>query len=129
MELKIKSIQELQELFEAYPCRIKLEEESFAKTRYISWQQYKDLVVYQLDFQPYAAIAERCAMTSMSIMRSPKTNTFYIGFINLGGHAAAVEIRPVRLQEAIDFEYLERMFAHHARNLDIGIDLQEDYEI
>jgi hypothetical protein len=62
-------------------------------------------------------------------MRSTKTNRFYIGFVNLGGHGARWEVRPVRLGEVENSNYLKKMLENYGQALDWGIDLKENYDI
>ena len=127
--MKINSISELEKLFKVYRCKAKISEASFIKTRYIDQITYDRLIRYELKFDPYVDIAERCSMKLLEIMRSPITNRFYIGFVNIGGHGARWEIRPVGLLEVKNYQYMERMFAKYGQQLDWDIDLNENYEI
>jgi hypothetical protein len=127
--MEIISITELENEINLYPPIENLEESSYNKTRYIDGEIYKDLIKYKLNFEPYTEIAKRCSMNSIFIMRSARTNRFYIGFLNIGGHGARYEVRPVRLREIKNEQYIEYMFANHGQQLDRGIDLNEKYEI
>lgn len=127
--MTISSQQELEKLFANNHCKIELNEDSYSKTRYINQFLFDHLIKYELNFEPYTEIAKRCSMSSIQLMRSTATNRFYIGFVNLGGHGARYEVRPVRLSEVEYHLYIERMFADYAKELDWGISLNEDYEI
>jgi len=127
--MKLKSISELETLFSDYKSNSEIKLDSFRKTRYIDSRTFDNLVSYELDFAPYNEIAKRCSMGSFFIMRSTRTNRFYIGFLNLGGHGPVYEIRPVRLPDVKDYEYMEKMFANHAQQLDWGVDIKEDYKV
>lgn len=116
-------------LFADYPCHEQIADDSFIKTRYVDRTAFEALEKYELDFPPYTDIAKRCLLPCLPIMRSLKTNRFYIGFINLGGHGAVWEIKPVRIIDVKDVNYIERMYANHGQQLDWGIDLNENYEI
>ncbi|HUC80187.1 MAG TPA: hypothetical protein VMR70_04690 [Flavisolibacter sp.] len=127
--MKIKSVQELEMLFTDYPCLAQIANDSFTKTRYVDRMTFEALEKYELDFHPYTDIAKKCLMSDIPLLRSQKTNRFYIGFTNLGGHGAVWEIRPVGITEVKDVDYLERMYANNGQQLDWGIDLSEKYEI
>ena len=128
-EIRINSQEELKKLFEEYRPNFELNESSYSKTRYVDGSVYRGFVFYFLEFEPYAEIAKQCSMGVVGIKRSLKTNRFYIGFINLGGHGAVYEIRPVRLKEVLDLEYMKSMFENYCQKMDWGIDLKENYEI
>lgn len=127
--IELKSEKELLEVINRYPCQAILDESSFRKTRYISDSDYEGLIKYYLLFDPYIAIAEKCRVRAVPIMRSPKTNRFYIGFVNTGGHRSMCEVRPVRLEEICDTGYIEKMYECHGAGLDYGIDRFESYDI
>jgi len=127
--VKVNSSDELDKLFAEHKCEVEIEPDSFRKTRYIDSKTYDNLVKYELAFPLYTEIAKSCSMAFFKIMRSTQTNRFYIGFINLGGHGPAYEIRPVQLSDIKNYEYMEKMFANHAEQLDWGIDLKENYQV
>lgn len=127
--MNINSRYELEKLFENNSCKIELKEENYSKTRYINQILFDNLVKYELNFEPYIQISKKCSLSSIQIMMSNETNRFYIGFVNIGGHGVKYEIKPVRLHEVEDHEYIERMFANYAQELDWGIDLNENYKI
>jgi hypothetical protein len=129
MAIVINSLPELRELFRLSPCKAEIAEESFGKTRYVSYQIFKELECYELWFEPYQEIARQCSMTQVLVFKSQITNRFYIGFVNLGGHGARWEIRPVKLEHVLDHDYLKKMYRNHAQELDWGIDLHENYEV
>ena len=108
---------------------IELGESSYHKTIYVESSEFNQLIKYELNFEPHISIANECLMKSIQLMRSEKTNRFYIGIVNLGGHRAIFEIRPVRLNEILNFEYLKKMFQNYAQELDWGIDINEKYEV
>lgn len=125
----LNTIEELKKLFNSDNSAIELNEECYSKTIYVDSNIFDELVKYSLDFEPYKTIAEKCLMTSVQIMKSEKTNRFYIGFMNLGGHGARCEVRPVRLKEVLNFEYVEKMFADYGQELDRVIDIKLKYEV
>jgi hypothetical protein len=125
----LSSKQELEKLFEDNSCTTELNEESYSKSRYIDQNLFDNLIKYELNFEPYIEIAKHCSMQSTEIMRSIKTNRFYIGFVNLGGHGARWEVRPVRLGEVENPKYLKKMLENYGQALDWGIDLKENYDI
>ena len=125
----VESLNDIEKLFDTYISTRKINPESYRKTRYISNEDFYNLINYDLNFEPYITIAKKCLMRHISIMRSPKTNRFYIGFINLGGHRATFEIRPIEKSDLLDYGYIERMFMNYGQELDWGIDLNENYEI
>jgi len=125
----LNSKQELEKLFEDNICTTELNEESYSKSRYIGQNLFDDLIKYELNFEPYIEIAKHCSMQNTEIMRSIKTNRFYIGFVNLGGHGARCEVRPVRLGEVENPNYLKKMLENYGQALDCGIDLKEHYDI
>mgnify|MGYP001095048725 CR=1 FL=1 len=125
----IKSQEDLEELFRELPCNQQIENDSYRKTRFVNNVVFDNLIKYKLDYEPYISIAKRCSMTHIDIMRSQKTNRFYIGFLNTGGHGARYEIRPVKKVDIMDFGYIEDMFANFGQKMDWGIELNENYEI
>lgn len=127
--MTIDSKVELRQLFEENKPLCELNEYSYSKSRYVTRLEFDSLIQYKLDFEPYLEIARRCSMSGIYVMRSPITNRFYIGFINLGGHGAMWEVRPVRIKEVEDASYIERMLKDHGQQLDWGIDLNENYKI
>lgn len=127
--IELKSEKELFQIMNCYPCHSVLDEDSFSKTRYIPDSDYDALIKYHLVYEPYVAIAEKCRMRAVPIMRSPKTNRFYIGFVNTGGHKAICEVRTVRFEEICDSDYIEKMYSDYGAELDQGIDQFEAYNI
>ncbi|MES2811520.1 MAG: hypothetical protein V4670_03535 [Bacteroidota bacterium] len=125
----LDSKEELEQLFEDNSCTTELNEESYSKSRYIDQNIFDNLVKYELNFEPYIEIAKHCLMESIQIMRSMNTNRFYIGFVNLGGHSARFEVRPVRLGEVENSSYIKKMLENYGQVLDWGIDLKENYDI
>lgn len=128
-EIVLNSEQELKNVVENNPCIEILAESSFRKTRYVEQKVMDELVKYHLCYEPYLSIAKRCMMNEIEVMRSLATNRFYIGFVNLGGHRAVCEIRPVRVSEMVDHEYIEKMFANYGAEMDRGIDITENYTV
>jgi hypothetical protein len=120
---------ELENLFHTNIAAWGLHEEAYSKTIYIDQSQFDDLIKFDLNFQPYISIAESCGMSSIMVMKSKTTHRFYIGFVNLAGHGPRYEVRPVRLKEMLNFEYIRKMLANHAQELDGGIDIKEKYEV
>ena len=114
-ELRINSQEELKKLFDEYRPKFELNESSYSKTRYVDDQTYCDLFLYLLDFEPYIEMAKNCSMIGISLKRSEKTNIFYIGFFNDGGHRSISELRPVRLKEVLDLEYMKSMFENYCQ--------------
>jgi hypothetical protein len=127
--MKIDNIEKLQRIFNDISCINELKEDSYKKTIYVDKSIFDSLIKFDLDFEPYINVAEECLMQSLQIMQSTKTKRFYIGFVNLGGHAPAYEIRPVRLIEILNIDYIEKMFKNYGQELDWGIDINEKYEI
>jgi hypothetical protein len=127
--MKIDTIEKLQQIFNENSCNNELEEDSFKKTIYVDKSIFDSLIKYDLDFEPYIKVAKECLMQSIQIMQSTKTNRIYIGFVNLGGHSPAYEIRPVRLIEILNIDYIEKMFNNYGQELDWGIDINEKYEV
>lgn len=128
INMEINSEQQLHDLFTNNKC-IELNESSYTKTIYVKQSIYESLIPFDLNFEPYCSVAKECLMDSIQIMKSAQTNRFYIGFANLGGHYAVYEIRPVRLKEIKDIDYIKKMFNNYGQGLDFGIDLSEKYEI
>lgn len=127
--MTLNSIDELKNLFHDNICKLVLNEESYSKTIYIDQLIFDDLTKFELNFEPYIEIAKSCLMSSITVMKSKTTNRFYIGFVNLGGHGARFEVRPVRLQEILNIDYIRKMFANYGQELDWGIDIKEKYEV
>ena len=127
--IKVNSSAELDKLFSMYQCECEIEPGSYRKTRYIDSLAYDNLVKYELAFPLYTEIAKSCSMAFVKIMRSTQTNRFYIGFVNLGGHGPAYEIRPVQLSDVKNYEYMQKMFANYGEQLDWGVDLKENYKV
>lgn len=125
----LNSIEELKNLFHDNICKLNLNEESYSKTIYIDQLIFDDLSKFELNFEPYIDIAKSCLMSSITVMKSKTTNRFYIGFVNLGGHGARFEVRPVRLKEILNVDYIRKMFANYGQELDWGIDIKEKYEV
>lgn len=127
--MKIYTTEQLQQLFNENQIIVELKEDSYKKTIYVDKPIFDSLVKFDLDFEPYINVAKKCLMQSIQIMQSTKTNRFYIGLVNLGGHAPAYEIRPVRLIEILNIDYIEKMFNNYGQELDWGIDINEKYEV
>ena len=127
--MKINTTAQLQQLFNENQSIVELKEDSYKKTIYVDKPIFDSLVKFDLDFEPYINVAKECLMQSIQIMQSTKTNRFYIGLVNLGGHAPAYEIRPVRLIEILNIDYIKKMFNNYGQELDWGIDINEKYEI
>lgn len=127
--MTLNSLDELKNIFHDNICKLDLNEESYSKTIYIDESIYDNLIKVELNFEPYIDIAKSCSMRFISVMKSDTTNRFYIGFANLGGHAPRYEIRPVRLQEILNFDYIRKMFANYGQELDRAIDTKEKYEV
>ena len=123
--MKINLISELENLFKEYPCSFEIGDESFIKFRVVSENIYESFISYELNFWPYVQIAQKCSMSYIDIMRSPKTNRFYIGFTNLAGHAPRCEVRPVKLSQVKNHWYMESLFANYCELLGRGIDSNE----
>jgi len=129
MEIIINSIDELKDLFKTYSCVTEIDNTNYRKTRYVSGKVFDNLIKYELDFEPFISIKNRIFMSGIPLMRSETTNRYYIGFVNLGGHGPAFEIRPVRLSDVLDFKYIERMYENHGLILDREIELNANYDI
>ena len=127
--MKIDTIEQLQQLFNENLSMVELKEDSFKKTIYVDKSIFDSLIKFDLAFEPYINIAKECLMESIQIMQSTKTNRFYIGLVNFGGHAPAYEIRPVRLIEILNITYIKKMFNNYGQELDWGIDINEKYEV
>ena len=130
MELiRLYSEEELIEVAAKYPCSQVLDERYYSVTRYVSQDQFESLIQYSLLYEPYLEVAKNCSMSWVSILRSEITNRFYIGLVNLGGHGAVYEIRPITIERIKDVAYIHKMFANHGRELDQGIELNQEYQI
>ena len=125
----INSAEDLENIFRNNICKLDLKEESYSKTIYIDQATFDNLIKFDLNFEPYTDIASSCLMTSITVMRSKTTNRFYIGFANVSGHGPRYEVRPVRLKEILNFDYIKKMFANYGQELDWGIDINEKYEV
>jgi hypothetical protein len=125
----IESTKALKEIAEINPDKSPLPESSYDKTRFIGHREFDAMIEYVLSYEPYIKIAERCGMDRFNILQSPVTNRFYIGFINIGGHAPRCEVRPVRLKEIAYADYMLSMFENQGQKLDWGLDLNENYEV
>ena len=126
-EIRINSEEELRKLFEEYRPKFEQNESSYSKTRYVSWSVFVGLELYYLEFEPYVELAKQCPL--ICVLRSKTTNRFYIGFVNDGGHSTIGEVRPVRLKEVLDLEYMKSMFENYCQKMHWGADLNENYEI
>ncbi len=128
-EMSINSKSELEELFLSTIIKKSLNEDSYSKTRCVTVSEFKLLKSYDLNFEPYNSIAVECGMIQTPILQSEKTNRFYIGFLNLGGHGAFGEIRPIRLKEILNLNYIKEMYENHGAKMDREVDMNENYEI
>lgn len=127
--MTLNSINELKNLFHDNIYKLDLNENSYSKTIYIDQLIFENLIKFDLNFEPYIDIAKSCLLTSITVMKSKTTNRFYIGFVNLGGHGARYEVRPVRIKEIQNYDYIKKMFANYGQELDWGIDINEKYEV
>lgn len=127
--IELISEEELNDLIIKFPCTQVLDSQCYSKTRYIEQSEFDDLIKYILLFEPYLEIAKRCLMSAVPILRSKRTNRLYIGFVNLGGHRAMCEVRPIRIEEIKNIAYIGKMYSNNGQALDWGLDINQNYVI
>lgn len=81
---------------------------------------------FDLGFEPYLSLAERCGMSGFGLMKSERR--IYWGTINMGGHAAQFEIVPMTFEEVQDLKWLERMLENHGLQMHYAVGTAK-YEI
>mgnify|MGYP006084343089 CR=1 FL=1 len=106
-----------------------LDDKHFNKTIYAKQNDFMSLIQYELNFEPYTSLAKTCGMSSINIKKSPDTNRFYFGNLNMAGHGPAFELRPIKLEHVQDLELIRVLFTNHAYELGRVIDRESIYKI
>lgn len=126
---QVTSLAELVELFADSESAYDGFSWDYAKSRYGSYQDLQEMPEYQLNFEPYIQIAEKCGMKSLSLKRSSTTGRFYAWNINLGGHTPRLELRPVTLNQVVDLALMKQYHENWACGLGCNIEINPACEI
>lgn len=126
---KIESMEDLAGLFSKAGSEAELPEDDYKKSIYGTLVHLKSMPVYELVFEPYLELAERCGMSSFNLKLSIETGRFYVWNVNLGGHCPKLEMRPVKLEHVVDLELMYEYHKEWAYELGVNINLNPTYEI
>ena len=129
MRIQVNSEEELVSLLVKEKEIMALPHSIQVKSRYCSFDIYDSLIDLSLNFEPYISVARRCGMKYCSIMQSKKTNRFYVGYINNGGHASRCEIMPISNENILNPDYIESVYRDYALKINRAVDPELSYEI
>ncbi|MCT8870856.1 hypothetical protein N5C36_00975 [Shewanella xiamenensis] len=125
--IKLQQMQDVINLFDSIKPEAQLPAQYYESTRYIRWSEFEAMQVYELDFEPYLSIAERCNMRFFALHQSPKR--VYLAHLNDAGHAPRWEARPLLLSQLRDTELMTSLMQDHAYQLGLKINLEANYPI
>lgn len=126
--VKLHHMQDVINLFDTISPVAKLPAICYQNTRYIRWSEFDDMVVYELDFEPYLSIAELCDMYYFTLHKSQQR--LYLTHCNDAGHPPPRwEARPITLSQLIDVELMTYLMRDHAYQLGLRINFDLDYQI
>jgi len=125
---KINNIEELSTLFPKSD-RAALSEDAYKQSILGTLEHLNSMPVYELLFDPYLELAERCGMSSVSLKQSSQTERLYLWNVNHGGHYPRLEMRPVRLEHVLDLELMYQLHKDWAYELGVNINLHPSYDI
>ncbi|SHO58996.1 hypothetical protein [Vibrio quintilis] len=124
----LKSTQDLKQLFQSYQDVDHDKTEAFyLQSIYIDEHQFNAMTFYELDFEPYISLAYSVNASCFGIRKSPKR--FYLSHINNGGHRVLCTIRPVRLSQLQDIDYLYTLEQDYCRQLEADAIRSDEFEV
>lgn len=92
----------------------------YQKSIYISAAEFRSLAEITLDFSPFDGLV---------VYQSGDTHRLYAGNINLAGHGARFEIRPLRKSDLESAELLTRLYDNFAEEMGKSVDRNLNYPL